>query len=393
MKSISQLLRGALVVGAVAMSSVGANADEIKVGLIGQSSGQFAWWGTEFKHGIDLALAEVGGKIDGHTITIIERDVAGINPPRARQLAQELIVRDRVQYLIGGVFSPTVMATAPVINEAKVPFIVFNTGASDLTKASKYFVRVGVSQWTLNIPVGKWAYDQGGRKAAIMVADYSPGQDGAAVFKKSFEDAGGKIIEDIRVPVGTIDFSSYVQKLRDAKPQYVFIFMPVGPMTVAMVKAITGAELEKQGIIPIYTTEMQDQDLPTLGDAALGAKSFFHYSPQLDNPKNKAVTKELKDKYGQDQMLAMGSLSAYDGMQVLFHMIKATGGKYEPDKAMASVKGMKWESPRGPVSIDDNREIVQNMYLRKVERLPNGKLANETMKTFPAVGGPGYEMP
>ncbi|MBL0420040.1 ABC transporter substrate-binding protein [Ramlibacter sp. AW1] len=376
---------------AAMMAGTAAQAAEVKVGLLGQFAGQYSWWGQEYRRGIEMALAEVGGKVNGHTINIVERDEGGINPQRIRQLTQELIQRDRVQYIMGGTFTPTVMAAGTVITQGKVPYIVFNAGTSSVTTTSPYYVRVGVTQWSMNVPATKWAYDQGGRRAAILVADYSPGHDASEAFSTSFKQVGGQIADEIKVPMGTVEFTPYIQRLRDIKPDYTFVFMPVGPMSVGLVKAIQSAGLDKQGNKAIYTTELQDNDLPAIGDAAIGALSSFHYSSYLDNPRNKAWVKAYQDKYGKNEQPGMATIAAYDGMQVLFQMIKATNGQPDTEKAIASTRGMKWDSPRGPVSIDANREIVQNIYMRRVERMPDGNLGNKTIATFPSIEEPWHK--
>lgn len=369
-----------------------ARADEIKVGLLSQFSGEYSWWGQEYRRGVAMALAEVGGKIDGHTITIVERDEGGINPQRIRQVSQELVQREQVQYLAGGAFTPTVMAAGSVINQAKIPYVVFNSGTASVTRSSPYYVRVGVTQWAMNVPVSKWVYDQGGRKASILVADYATGADAAEAFRTSFTGAGGTIVSEVKVPVGTVDFTSYLQRLKNDAPPYVFIFMPVGPMSVGLVKAITNEKLDSMGIKPIYTTELQDNDLPAVGDGAIGSMSALHYGPYLDNPKNKAFVAAYHQKYGNADIPGMSTLAAYDGMQVIFQMIRATGGKPDTDKAIASVKGFKWDSPRGPVSIDNDREIVQNIYLRKVQKMPDGRLGNTVIATFPNIAEPWHKL-
>ncbi|MGH8436270.1 MAG: ABC transporter substrate-binding protein [Pseudomonas sp.] len=375
----------------VALACSTVSAAEVKVGVLALFSGPYSWWGQQYQQGIDLALAEVNGTVAGHKITVLTRDEGGVNPQRVKQLAQELIVRDKVQYLAGGVLTPTVIAAAPVINEAKIPYVIMNSGTTAVTKMSPYFVRAGVTQWSLNVPLAKWAYAQGARKASIAVADFAPGQDALESFSKTFKELGGEIVSEVKIPLNTVDFSSYMQKLRDDKPKYVFTFMTLGPMSIGFTKAIKDAGLDKTGMKFLYTTELSDSDLPPLGDQANGLISSLHYGPYLSSKRNAEFVKGIKAKFGKDELPSMATLAAYDAMQLIFQMVRATNGVQDTDKAMASLKGFKLDSPRGPVVIDDKREMVQNIYIRRVEKMPDGKYGNKDIFTYPAVKEPWYE--
>lgn len=389
------MLKRKRVMAAIFLSSMGvgmaAGAAEIKVGLLGQFSGPYSWWGKEYQRGVDLYLEQNGGKVDGHTITVLSRDEGGTNPQRSRQLAQELVVRDKAQYLIGGSFTPTVLGVTDVANQTKTPYVIFNAGTSSVTQKSPYFVRVGFTQWTVSVPLVQYAVEKGYKKAVIVAADYAPGQDAIDAFGKTFTKLGGTVVSEIRVPLGTTDFSSYLQRVRDAKADVAFSFMPVGPMTVGFIKTYKERELDKAGTTLLATTETMESDLPSLGDNAMGQITALHYSPYLDNPVNKSFVAAYTAKYGKDQLPSIASMTAYDGMRVLAEMVKKTAGKADGDKAMAAVQGFAWESPRGPVSIDaKTREITQNVYIRKVEKV-GGAYANIAFKTYPAVKEPWYE--
>lgn len=373
-------------------ASFSAQADEVKVGMLSQFSGVYAWWGKDFQRGVDLYLAQNGNKVGEHTITVLPRDEAGTNPQRSRQLAQELVVRDQVQYLMGGTFTPTVLGVTEVATQTKTPFIIFNSGTSNVTDKSPYFARIGFTQWTVSVPLVEYAISLGAKSAAIVSADFAPGADASEAYGKTFAKMGGTIAADIKIPLGTTDFSSYLQRVRDAKVPYVFVFMPLGPMSVGFVKAFKERELDKAGITMFATTETMEPDLPSIGDAALGMITAQHYSPYIDTPTNKAFVAAYTAKFGKTELPTIASLTAYDGMRVVAEMIKATNGKKDGDKAMASLKGFKWDSPRGPVSIDPNtREIIQNVYIRKVEKV-GGMLGNVPFKTYPAVKDPWHEL-
>lgn len=380
----------AVFVAATALYSAPTHADEIKIGLLSQYSGTYSWWGQEFDRGTELYLSEHGGKIDGHTITMVKRDEGGSSPQRARQLAQELVVRDKVQYLLGGAFTPTIMGTADIVNQTKTPYIMGNSGTSSVTDKSPYFVRAGFTQWQLNIPLTKWAYDQGARKAVIVAADFAPGHDAIDAYKVGFTQLGGQIVEEIKVPLGTTDFSTYLQRVSDSGVKHVFMFMPVGPMSAGFIKAFYDRGLAKNGIALMATNETQESDLPAIGEGAIGMVTAQHYSPYLNTPVNKDFVAKYKAKFGKDALPTLASLAVYDGMGLIAQMIKATGGKKDGDKAMEAVKGYSWESPRGPVTIDaKTREITQNVYVRRIEKV-DGVLGNVPFSTITAVVEPWH---
>jgi branched-chain amino acid transport system substrate-binding protein len=387
--TMSQALRRTLISACIAIAAPQVLAAEVKVGVIASFTGPYAIWGKQFQEAVDLYLEQQNGKAGNHDVKILYRDVGGPNGQRARQLAQELIVRDGVAVLAGLEFTPTALAVADVVTEAKIPFVIFNAGTSMVVQKSPFFVRTGFTQWSVSIPVTKWATQQGYKSCAIVAADYGPGHDAIDAYRKGFGEAGGKIAAEIRVPVGTTDFSSYLQRVRDASPQCTFMFMPVGPMSAGFIKSYGERGLSK--IQLITGAETQEFDLPAIGDSAIGVVTALHYGPYLDNPANKAFVQAYKAKYGKDALPSLISIAAYDGMKVVFEMIKATDGKRDGVKAIEAVKGLKWDSPRGPVQIDPRtRDIVQNIYVRRVEKM-NGVLMNKAFYTYPAVKDPWLE--
>lgn len=380
-----------LAVAAVTFAAP-AKADEIKVGLLSQYSGTYSWWGQEYDRGTELFLAEHGGKIDGHTITIVKRDEGGASPQRARQLAQELVVRDKVQYLVGGTFTPTVMGTLDIVNQTKTPYVFVNGATANMTDKSPYFVRVGYTSWAYCVPLITWAFEHGAKKAVTVTADYAPGADIVDAFNVTYKKLGGDMVENIKVPLGTTDFSTYLQRISDSGVKHVFMFMPVGPMSAGFIKAYAERGLSKSGIALYAGAETQESDLPAIGDSALGITTALHYSPYLDNKVNKEFVAKYEAKFGKDALPSLASMAAYDAMTVVAKMIKATGGKNDGDKAIAAVKGFAWESPRGPVSIDPNtREIIQNIYMRRVEKVAGGGLGNVPFFTYKSVSEPWHE--
>ena len=380
----------AMVLAGLCQFTAPAQAQDIKVGALGVYSGPYSWWGQEYKKGIDLWLDQNKNKVGNDTVTVLERDEGGVNPQRVRQLAQELVVRDGVQYLFGGSFTPNVLAMADVANQTKTPVLIGNSGTASVTLKSPYFVRMGFTQWTLSVPLVKYAVGQGVKNAAIVVADYAPGYDGIDAYTDTMQKAGGTISAVVKVPLGTTDYSTYLQRVQDAHPQAIFLFMPQGPMSAGFIKAFKDRGLDKDGIALYATAETMESDLPSIGASALGTITALHYSPFLTTPENQAFVQAYRAKYGPDALPTIASVAAYDAMSAIAVMIKATGGKKDGDKAMAAIKGYAWNSPRGPVSIDPNtREIVQNVYIRRVETI-DGKMGNKPIETYKAMPEPWH---
>jgi len=369
-------------------------AAEINIGLLGQYSGTYAWYGQEFDRGVELFMQQTGGKVGNHTLHIIRRDEGGTHAARARQLAQELIVRNQVQYLIGGAFTPTIMATADIVNQTKTPYFMGNTGTSSVTDKSPYFVRMGFTQWQLSVPLTRWAYAQGARSAVIIAADFAPGVDAIEAFTHGFEEAGGRIVEVIRVPLGTADFSTYLQRVQDTANStdtgHVFMFMPSGPMSVSFIKAFFERGLHRQGIALMATNETMEFDLPAIGEGALGMVTAQHYSPYLDTPVNRDFVQRYRARYGANALPTFASLAVYDGMQMIARLVRELDGKRDGDKALELLKDYTWESPRGPVRLDAaTRELVQNVYMRRIEKVHDDKgqiqLGNLPFHTYEAM--------
>jgi len=368
-------------------------AEPIKVGILVTTTGPYAVWGKGYQQAVELYLQQHNGKDGNPTVEVIYRDVGGDNPPRARQLAQELVVRDDVAILGGLEFTTTVLAMADVINEAKIPFVIFNSATSVVTIKSPYYVRASFTQWQVMTPLAKYALEQHYKKCAMLVADYAPGQDATDAFTHGFTAGGGTMVDTIRVPMGTTDLSSYFQRVKDEAPDCLVSFMPLGPMSSGVIKGFAERKFADAGIHLLGSGETPEFDLPAIGDAAIGMVTALHYGPYLDNPVNNAFREAMLAKYGPDGLPSLISVQAYDGMEMIFHMLKATGGKRDADKMMAAIKGYSWMSPRGPVQVDpETRELIQNIYIRRVERV-DGKLINKAFVTYKAEKDPWHELP
>lgn len=382
---MSMKLGFAGVVVMAALSVTPARCDVIKVGVIGTMSGPYALFGQNFKYGIDAWVAEHGAKVGDHQIEFIYRDEESPNPAKSKALAQELIVKDKVQYIAGLYFTPDAMAVAPLLKEAQVPMVVMNAATSSIVEKSPYIVRTSFTMWQNTVPAAKVAKAKGAKKVAIAVSDYGPGIDAETAFKKTFEADGGKIVEAVRMPLSTTDFGPIMQRIKDSGADMIFTFLPAGPPTLGFVKAYIDNGLKAGGVKLLSTGDVvTEPDLPNIGDSGLGILSTYHYAVSHDSPENKAFLADMVKAGAKPNDITMASVAAYDGARLIYKMIEATNGKKDPEKALAAVKGMKWVSPRGPVSIDpQTRHITQNVYLREVAK-QDGKLLNKELQTFEA---------
>ncbi len=381
MKALTGVLVAAAIFGASS-----ASADEIKVGVIASFTGPYADWGRRFQQGVDLFVAQHQGKAGGHQVAIIYGDDGGHTPARAKQRAQELIVRDGVQYLAGRDFTPTVFAVAGVITEAKVPFVIFNSASSEVIRKSPYFLRTGFTQWGVSVSGIEYAGKLGAKRAIVIIADYAPGVELINAVNQFLPPAGGAVVDTIKVPLGTYEFSSYLQRMQDDNPDTIFTFNPAGPMAQALVKGYIDRGFHAKGVN--YWAgggETEDQNLPNLGDNAIGIYAATNYVPNVDNPANHAFIAALHDKFGKDEIPDLATVAAYDGIALVWHMIEATNGQRDGDKAIASAKGYTWDSPRGPLEIDaKTRDATQNVYIVQVTKI-DGVLQNKVLHVFPMV--------
>src|SRR3954462_7866988 len=386
-KLLAALAAGALV-------SAAASAQTIKIGLINTYSGPLASNGEQIQKAVDLFMKLNESKLPkGVKIEIIKRDDTGINPETAKRLAQELIVREKVSILTGVVWTWNAAAIAPLAAEAKVPFIIMNAATSMLTTLSPYMARTSMTLWQSSYPMGDWAAKKY-KSAYVAVADYGPGHDAQDAFTKSFKAGGGTIVGSVRMPPPTSDFAPFLQRVKDAKPDALFVFVPAGKSATALMKAFGDLGLAKDGIKLIGPGDITtDEELPNMGDIPLGVLTMFHYSAAGDRPANKAFVDAYKKAYGQDAWPNFISVGAWDAMQASFDAVIEQKGKMNADKTMAIWKGWKNpNSPRGPISIDpETRDIVQNEYVREVRKV-GGHLANVELETIPAVKDPWKEI-
>jgi branched-chain amino acid transport system substrate-binding protein len=386
----TQLLRSAAAIAVMGLSAAAAHAeDTIKVGLIAAFSGPFADYGKMMEAGIKTYMKEHGDKVGGKRVELIIRDTTGPSPEIAKRLAQELVTRDKVDFLAGFGLTPEALAVAPVAEQSKTPMIVMNAATSVVTAKSSYIARVSMTLPQVSFPMADWAIKNNIRKVVTIVADYGPGIDAEGAFKNTFVKGGGQIVESIRSPLRNPEFAPFVQRIKDAKPEAVFVFVPAGEQGIAFMKSYRERGLAEAGIKVIATGDLTDDHvLAAMGDATLGVITSFHYSAAHDSPENKAFIKrfaEANPGAGRPNFMAV---AAYDGIGAIYEVAKKLNGKIEGDKAMAILKGMKINSPRGPIMIDaETRDVVQTVYIRKVEKV-NGEPYNVEFDKFANVKDP-----
>jgi branched-chain amino acid transport system substrate-binding protein len=311
----------------------------------------------------------------------------------AKRLAQELIQRDGVKMLTGFVFTPEPIAVAPLVTEVKMPLVIMNAATSMITTTSPYIARVSLTLPQTTEIFGRWAATKGNIKRVITsVSDYGPGHDAEGAFLNGFKEAGGTVVSSVRFPLANPDFVPFLQRILDQKPEGVYAFIPGGTQPVAYVKAFNDVGLAKAGIKMMPSAEAVDEaDLQNLGDLAVGLITATHYTAGRKSPANDKFLAAWHAAYGANSDPDLFAVGAWDGMALIYDVVKKLDGKIDGDKAMEFIKGWKHESPRGPISIDPaTRDIVQNVYITKTERV-NGRLANVPMETYEAVKDPGKE--
>ena len=377
----------ALTLAAALLPLASAMAQTVKIGFITSFTGQNASVGVMMDKTVKLWMKEHEKDLPaGVKVEILNRDDTGPNPEVAKRLATELITRDKVDFLAGVIWTPNAAAIAPIAAEGKTPFVIMNAGTSGIIPpaGAPYTVRVSFTLWQSSLPLGQWAAKNNLKKVYSLVSDFGPGIDAETAFKQGFTDGGGTIVEAVRMPLATQDFAPFMQKAKDAKPDAVFVFIPAGVQATGVMKAYSDLGLAQAGIKLIGPGDITtDEELPNMGDVALGAITMFHYSAAAKRPANDAFVKAWQRDYGANDWPAFEAAATWDGMMAIFDTIKAQNGKMSGEKSYQLLKGWKTDnSPRGPIMIDpDTGDIVQNEYLRRVEKV-NGVLGNVELETF-----------
>ena len=370
------LLSGFVALSALLVAT--AAQAQVKIGMIVSYSGQFADTGVQLDNGFKLYMKQKGDTVAGKKIEVIRKDNGGIAPDVAKRLAQELVVRDKVDILGGFELTPNALAVGDVSAEAKKFMVVMNAATSIITTKSPYMTRTSVTTPMLNEALGRWAAKNGVKKVYTLVSDFGPGHDAVAAFKEGFTAGGGTIVGSALFPVANMDFGAFVQAAKDSNPDAIYIWTPGGTQPAAIGKA-----LNERGIDPTKTKILGQDELTgvsalkSMGDLSLGIITAAHYDYNIQNPINAEFVKAYRAEYNREPDIF--SIGGYDGAQLIYKVLEKTGGKTDGESLIAAAKGMAWDSPRGPMRIDpETRDMIENVYIRRVEKV-NGELRNVTM--------------
>ena len=350
----------------VLLATAGAQAAPLKIGVVAPLSGVYAEHGKQMMNGFKLYIQQHGNQIAGRQVELIFKDETGPAPDIVKRTVQELIVKDKVDLIAGFDFTPNAVAVAPLATQARVPVVITNAATSGIPQRSPYMVRTSFVTGQVAAPAALWAAKNGIRRVYTLVADFAPGNDAEAAFKKTFTANGGTIIGSGKVPLQNPEFSPFVQRVKDEKPDAVFLYEPA-PGGIAFAKVFVEKQLAASGIRLISTGDLvEEQSLGALGNAVNGVVTSHHYSSWHDSPLNQRFVADYIKAYGtRPNFYAVG---AYDGMALIYAAVQKLEGKVTPDGFMAAVKGMQFESPRGQIKIDPvSRDIVQTIYVRRTE--------------------------
>ena len=368
----------------LALSGAASAQEVVKVGLILPMTGPFASTGRQIEAAARLYMQQNGDTVAGRKVQLVLKDDTGVADVTKR-LAQELIVKEKAGVLAGFGLTPLALATAPLSTQAKVPQVVMSAATSIITEQSPFILRTSFTAAQVTVPLAEWAARNGIKRVVTLVTDYGPGIDVEKAFSETFTKAGGQV-ENLRVPLQNPDFAPFLQRAADAKPDALMAFVPSG-VGAQFMKQFVERGLDKSGIRLLAEGSVTDDDLLNgVGDPALGAVTAHHYSAAHDSPENKAFVEAFRKANGglRPNFMAVGG---YDGMHLIYEGLKKTNGQ-GGEALVAAMKGMSWTSPRGPVSIDpQTRDIVQNVYVRKVEKV-GGELYNVEFATIPDVKDP-----
>ena len=383
---MKRILAGLVGAAALAFAGGAAAQQPVKIGLILPMTGGQASTGKQIDAAVRLYMQQHGDIVAGRKIEVILKD-DGTVPDNTKRLAQELIVNDHVDVIAGFGITPSALAAAPLATEAKVPEIVMAAGTSIITERSPYIARTSFTLAQSSVIIADWAAKNGIKKVATLVSDYAPGADAQNSFKERFTAAGGQVVEEIKVPLASPDFSPALQRAVDATPDAIFVFVPAG-QGGGFAKQYAERGLDKAGIKLIGPGDVTDDDLlNNMGDAVIGAVTAHLYSAAHPSAANKDFVAAYK-KLMNGQRPGFMAVGGYDGIHLVYEALKKTGGKSDGDALIAAMKGMSWESPRGQVMIDpETRDIVQTVYIRRVEKVGDG-LRNVEFDKFDAVKDP-----
>jgi branched-chain amino acid transport system substrate-binding protein len=388
--TLLRVLHCALAVAFWSVAGAALAQGTVKIGVIAEFSVPFADYGAQILGDMKTYLKQHGEIFGGKKIEIVVKDTTGAAPDIAKRLAQELVTRDEIDILAGFGLTPNALAVAPVSAEAKKPMVIMNAATSIITTRSPYIVRLSHTLPQDTQPIAQWAARNGIKRVFTLVSDFGPGVDAETTFVKAFKAAGGEIADSVRTPLTNPDFAPFLQRIKDTKPEAIFVFLPPGSQTIAFIKGYEERGLKQAGIRIIATGDLTDDGvLQAMGEPTLGLITSFHYSAAHDSPENKAFTKSYAETNGNRLRPNFMACAGYDGMAAIAEALKKTGGSVEPERFVAAIKGMRLVSPRGPIMVDaETRDIVQTVYIRRVEKI-DGLLYNVEFDKFPDVKDPG----
>jgi branched-chain amino acid transport system substrate-binding protein len=384
------LFAGIGVVAATLLPAAGNAQDTVKIGIINPYSGQFADTGNQLDNGIKLYVKQHGDTVAGKKLVFIRKDVGGVAPDLAKRLAQELVVRDHADILAGFALTPNALAAGDVSSEARKFMVVMNAATSIITLKSPYIARTSTTTPQLNQTLGTWAAKHGIKTVFTMVSDYGPGIDAEGAFHTGFKEAGGKIVGSVRFPVANPDFSAFVQRALDTKPDAIYIWIPGGAQPAAVGKALAERGVDTSKIKVLGQDALAFESArKSMGDVALGIITVSDYDSNINTPLNHEFVKAYNDEFHRNPDIY--SMGGYDGMHLIYESLKKTGGKADGDSLIGAAKGMSWQSPRGPITIDpETRDIIQTVHIFRVEKV-GGEYLNVEFDSIPNVKDPVKE--
>ena len=377
------LAGGALAFG---LSGAAFAEETVKIGLILPMTGPSASTGREIEAAVKLYMQQNGDKVAGKKIEVITRDDTG-QADITKRLAQELVVNEKVAVIAGFGLTPLALAAGPIATQAKVPAVIMAAGTSMIVDQSPFFVRTSFTLPQNTTPMAEWAAKNGIKKVVTLVSDYGPGIDAEKAFKEKFTADGGQVLDSLRSPLRNPEFAPFLQKAKDLKPDALFLFVPSG-QGASLMKQVSERQFNEAGIKVIATGDvLDDEQLPGMGDVVLGIINSHNYSAAHDSPENKKYVADFA-KANPNMRPNFMSVGGYDGIALIYKALEKTKGDTDGTKLLEAMKGMAWTSPRGPISIDpDTRDIVQNVYIRKVEK-KDGQIYNVEFATVPNVKDP-----
>lgn len=382
--------RTALALGAalpLGLPRIGAaqGQEVVRVGVINHVTGPFATAGEQIRQGIDTWIARFGAEVAGRRIEYIHRDIGGPNPATSRRLAEELVVRERVNILTGFYLTSDASAAAAVVNQARIPTVLAVAASPALLEQSQWFVRMGQNIGTTAAIAAVFARRQGRGRGFIAVADYAPGHDVQRFFRGSFTREGGEIVGDVRIPLNTVDFAPFAERIANANPDCLNIFVPPGAPALNFIRSLSANGIMQRALV-MGSGEAEDSDLHLFDDRLLGFHQVLYYGEAVDNPENVAFKSAVRERFGAGVIPNFATVSGHDCAATIARMVGAQQpGRFDPQLAMNAVRGASWASPRGPLQVDaETREIIHNIYARRAVR-EDGRLRNVVVATFPAV--------